>query len=78
MLEVSISFELEQLEFKLEKIIGIKKHAGKVRKILCCGAFSSTFFYEKFKVFILSLVYPRQDQFSIQVDKFYVKVKLCW
>ena len=27
-----ISDELEQLEFKLEKIIGIRKHAGKVRK----------------------------------------------
>ena len=27
-----ISFWLEQLEFKLEKNIGIKKHAGKVRK----------------------------------------------
>ena len=26
---------IEQLEFKLEKIIGIKKHAGKVRKELC-------------------------------------------
>ena len=25
--------KLEQLEFKLEKIIGIQKHAGKVRKI---------------------------------------------
>ena len=25
-------FSLEQLEFKLEKIIGIQKHAGKVRK----------------------------------------------
>ena len=24
--------KLEQLEFKLEKIIGIQKHAGKVRK----------------------------------------------
>ena len=27
-----MSNELEQLEFKLEKIIGIQKHAGKVRK----------------------------------------------
>ena len=27
-----ISNKLEQLYFKLEKIIGIKKHAGKVRK----------------------------------------------
>ena len=27
-----MSHELEQLEFKLEKIIGIQKHAGKVRK----------------------------------------------
>ena len=27
---------IEQLEFKLEKIIGIKKHAGKVRKSRCC------------------------------------------
>ena len=26
------SNELEQLELKLEKIIGIEKHAGKVRK----------------------------------------------
>ena len=25
--------KLEQLEFKLEKIIGIQKHAGKVRKV---------------------------------------------
>ena len=28
------SNELEQLEFKLEKIIGIEKHAGKVRKCI--------------------------------------------
>ena len=27
-----MSNELEQLEFKLEKNIGIEKHAGKVRK----------------------------------------------
>ena len=27
----SYLIKLEQLEFKLEKIIGIKKHAGKVR-----------------------------------------------
>ena len=27
-----MSHELEQLEFKLEKITGILKHAGKVRK----------------------------------------------
>ena len=27
-----MSHKLEQLEFKLEKIIGIQKHAGKVRK----------------------------------------------
>ena len=27
-----MSNKLEQLEFKLEKNIGIKKHAGKVRK----------------------------------------------
>ena len=27
------SYKLEQLEFKLEKIIGIQKHAGKVGKI---------------------------------------------
>ena len=27
-----ISIKLEQLEFKLEKNIGIEKHAGKVRK----------------------------------------------
>ena len=26
--------KLEQLEFKLEKMFGIKKHAGKVRKLL--------------------------------------------
>ena len=32
-----ISNKLEQLKFKLDKIIGIKKHAGKVRK--------SNFFY---------------------------------
>ncbi len=33
-LEVShITNELEQLEFNLEKIIGIEKHAGKVRKV---------------------------------------------
>ena len=25
--------KLEQLEFKLEKVIGISKHAGKVRKL---------------------------------------------
>ena len=29
-----LSNKLEQLEFKLEKIIGIQKHAGKVRKKL--------------------------------------------
>ena len=29
------SNKLEQLEFKLEKIIGIKKHAGKNRKNCC-------------------------------------------
>ena len=28
------SNKLERLEFKLEKIIGIKKHAGKVRKLI--------------------------------------------
>ena len=27
-----MSYKLEQLEFKLKKNIGIKKHAGKVRK----------------------------------------------
>ena len=31
-LEVSHVYRLEQLEFKLGKIIGIQKHAGKVRK----------------------------------------------
>ena len=30
-----MSHELEQLEFKLEKNIGISKHAGKVRKAIC-------------------------------------------
>ena len=30
-----MSNKLEQLEFKLEKIIGILKHAGKVRKERC-------------------------------------------
>ena len=29
--------KLEQLDFKLEKNIGIKKHAGKVSKIQNCG-----------------------------------------
>ena len=29
------SNKLEQLEFKLEKNIGIEKHAGKVRKAIC-------------------------------------------
>ena len=29
------SNKLEQLELKLEKIIGIQKSAGKVRKVLC-------------------------------------------
>ena len=28
-----LSYKLEQLEFKLEKIIGIEKHAGKVGKV---------------------------------------------
>ena len=32
---------MEQLEFKLEKIIGIEKHAGKVRK---------TFIFQMFQV----------------------------
>ena len=31
-----ISNKLEQLQFKLEKIIGIKKHAGKVKKASAC------------------------------------------
>ena len=30
-----MSHELEQLEFKLEKNIGISKHAGKVRNAIC-------------------------------------------
>ena len=29
---LEVSHKLEQLEFKLEKIIGIQKHAGQVRK----------------------------------------------
>ena len=32
--------KLEQLEFKLEKIIGIQKHAGKVRKFILFSFFS--------------------------------------
>ena len=31
--KILTSYKLEQLEFKLEKIIGIKKNAGKVGKI---------------------------------------------
>ena len=34
-LEVFRSNKSEQSEFKLEKNIGIQKHAGKVRKIKC-------------------------------------------
>ena len=30
-----MSHELDQLEFKLEKNIGISKHAGKVRNAIC-------------------------------------------
>ena len=29
-MDVIISIKLEQLEFELEKIVGIEKHAGKV------------------------------------------------
>ena len=35
-----ISNKLEQLEFKLEKIIGIQKHAGKVRKYILPANYS--------------------------------------
>jgi hypothetical protein len=34
-----MSNKLEKLYFKLEKIIGIEKHAGKVRKIYFFGNF---------------------------------------
>jgi hypothetical protein len=37
-----MSNKLEQLKFKLEKIIGIEKHAGKVRK---AGLLQFSIFY---------------------------------
>ena len=39
------SNRLEQLDFKLEKIIGIKKHAGKVRKMHYCYLLLLLFHY---------------------------------
>ena len=35
-----MSNKLEQLEFKLEKIIGIYKHAGKIRKNILPSSWS--------------------------------------
>ena len=37
-----ISNKSEQLEFKLEKIIGIQKHAGKVRKYILPANYSKS------------------------------------
>ena len=34
-----MSNKLEQLEFKLEKIIGIQKHVGKIRKYVSLNNF---------------------------------------
>ena len=44
--------KLEQLQFKLEKIIGIEKHAGKVRKyIYLCAIFVE---YKSFDIVCMS------------------------
>ena len=48
-----MSNELEQLEFKLEKNIGIYEHAGKVRKILCVNSKQTTESNEAFKNLVL-------------------------
>ena len=45
-----ISYKLEQLEFKLEKIVGIKKHEGKVRKhnyLRIIGIIDNLFVFKK-------------------------------
>ena len=55
---------VEQSEFKLEKIIGISEHAGKVRK--------GTFFFltgliNKFSVFKLFMILKKIINFSFKI-----------
>ena len=53
----SVSNILEQLEFKLEKIIGVQKPKGKVRKILTLVRLRlhEMIFYENHKMIVYKL-----------------------
>ena len=60
--------KLELLEFKLEKIIGIYKHAGKVRK----SPLNACQFYKIYSVFFCSIQWPKNKYFqSFYIQHYY-------
>ena len=84
-----MSNKLEQFEFKLEKIIGIEKHAGKVRKLFIISfskqAVNYSILFENsvgnhlkdvgtFLQFFDTLLFPHV---SISFFKFYFKEPFC-